>query len=137
MEDYTSRETDLLILDATPSISSNAFLDLRRQLVPPTEGFQEELDDKAESKPEASAPSPVAPPPVAETEDEKKKRLGHDWSDRDRKRMVRSSEFFKKRGPERAGRRSKKAVSVTSSTVKPSAPDPVDILTGRSGSDEL
>lgn len=40
----TSRETELL--DATPVVTSNTFLDIRRKDVPPLEGFDEDDEKK-------------------------------------------------------------------------------------------
>lgn len=40
----TSRETELL--DATPAVTSNTFLDIRRKDVPPLEVFEETRDVK-------------------------------------------------------------------------------------------
>ena len=53
-----------------------------------------------------------------ETAEAREKRLGKEWSERDRKRMVRSSEFFKKKEQDR---KSKKAVSISSSRSAPSS----------------
>ena len=53
-----------------------------------------------------------------ETAEAREKRLGKEWSERDRKRVVRSSEFFKKKEQDR---KSKKAVSISSSRSAPSS----------------
>lgn len=45
----TSRETELL--DATPAVTSNTFLDIRRKDIPPPEGF-EELEDEEKDQDE-------------------------------------------------------------------------------------
>ena len=137
----TSRESELI--DATPSVSSNTFLDLRRKLPPPPDGFTEEMDDTPEIQQETDRAVENVPRPSAVVEEEPKdvimspsiapaeeavepeetaeareKRLGKEWSERDRKRVVRSSEFFKKKEQDR---KSKKAVSISSSRSAPSS----------------
>ena len=131
----TSKETELL--DATPAVTSNTFLDIRRKDVPPLEGFEEQPDEKDadEEQPppmqlqkvpeeeempaedvkipdyESEGYSPSEAPVERETEEKdespksRKKReefeLGMKRSEAARKRMVRSSVFFKAKEDER------------------------------------
>lgn len=151
----TSRETELL--DATPAVTSNTFVDIRRRDTPPLEGFEEDEeardadeipavlpeaqplpegeippdddipvpdanDDEVKSEYEPSLGPDDGPPGVIDVEDEEesprstKKRLefedGMRKSENARKRMVKSSQFFKQKEHER---RVKKTLTIASS----------------------
>ena len=72
-------------------------------------------DDKQEEIVEIPASAPAEPRERRETEDEHQKRLGREWSERDRKKMVKSSEFFKKKEHERKDKQKKSSGSIASS----------------------
>lgn len=132
----TTRETELL--DATPAVTSNTFLDIRRKDVPSLEGFEEtheEVDEDEKQQQqmqlqrvpeetplpneeikipdfeESEAYTPSEGPDAhmkeqeAESPASKEKReefeLGMKRSETARRRMARSSVFFKAKGDER------------------------------------